>query len=221
MLERRWEPEKYAALIERLVERYESPVVLIGTAAECPYVSQLLDRIRDGRERVLNLAGELSLGGLFALLDDARCVVTNDTGPMHMALALGAPTVGLFGPVDPRHYGWVDLKVRMVYKPLYCSPCLHEVDEPPCHGNNICMKRIAVEEVLNAVESALRPPAESTRGEGIDPSFFEQAGEGPLGRIVRGSLPIWIKMEEKETDVPPVEQPVAACANTDCSENIA
>ncbi len=220
LIERRWAAEKFAELIERLVALHELPVVLIGTAAERPYVSQLVDHIREGRERVLNLAGQLSLGHLFALLDGTRCVITNDTGPMHMALALGAPTVGLFGPGDPRHYGWVAPQVRMVHKPLYCSPCLYEVNEPPCQGNNVCMKRITVEDVLNAVESVLMAPADSTRGEGIDPSFFEEPREGPLGRIVRGSFPIWTETEERQTAVPPVERPVAACATTRCSEDI-
>jgi ADP-heptose:LPS heptosyltransferase len=220
LLERRWAAEKFAELIERLVALHESPVVLIGTAAERPYVSQLVGQIRGGHERILNLAGRLSLGGLFALLDGARCVITNDTGPMHMALALGAPTVGLFGPVDPRHYGWVEPQVRMVHKPLYCSPCLHEVDEPPCRGNNVCMKRISVGEVLNAVESLLIAPADSTRAEEIDPSLFEEPREGPLGRIVRGSIPIWTENEQRQTAVPPAERPVAACATTGSSEDI-
>lgn len=220
MLERRWAAEKFAGLIEQLVALYEMPVVLTGTAAERPYVGRLASSIGEGGERVLNLAGELSLGGLLALLDGARCVITNDTGPMHMALALGAPTVGLFGPVDPRHYGWVDPKVRMIHKPLYCSPCVHEVDEPPCHGNNVCMKRISIEEVLRAVESVMMSPADSSSGEGIDPSFFEEPGEGALGRVVRGGFPIWTETKERPKDVPPVERPLEACATAGRSKDI-
>ena len=100
------------------------------------------DQVRASGDRVFNLAGQLSLGGLFALLEGAACMITNDTGPMHMAWALDTPTVCLFGPVDPRHYAWQGSGVEVIYKRIYCSPCVYEVDEPPCHGNNVCMKLI-------------------------------------------------------------------------------
>jgi ADP-heptose:LPS heptosyltransferase len=218
LLERRWSREKFAELIERLVSLYEWPVVLIGTPAERPYVAGLLDQVRGGRDRVLNLAGELSLGGLFALLDGARCVITNDTGPLHMALAMEAPTVGLFGPGDPGHYGWVAPRVRIVHKPIYCSPCLYEVNEPPCQGNNVCMQRITVEDVLEAVEGVLMAPPGSMEGQEIAPAFFGEPHEGPLGCIVRGSFPQWNETEERRPSAPPVAKAMETCETIGCSE---
>lgn len=207
LVERRWPREKFATLIARLVEAHGLPVVLIGSPAERPYVTELAAQIEGAEGKVLNLAGGLSLGGLFALLEGARCVVTNDTGPMHMAWALRAPTVGLFGPVDPAHYGWNAPDVRIVHKPVYCSPCVHEVDEPPCHGDNVCMKRITIDEVLEGVQSVLSAPADSTPRPTRTPSFFGDPGEGPLGQIVRGRYERWTR-----TAVP--QQPPSTSTST-------
>ena len=84
---------------------------------------------------------------------------------MHMAWALGAPTVCLFGPVDPHHYAWEGTGVEVLYQRIYCSPCVHEVDEPPCHGNNTCMQLIHVESVMAAVQRVLDGVSEHPKRE--------------------------------------------------------
>ena len=188
MIERRWPADRFAALIDRVLESYDLSVVLIGSRAERAYVAGVVGRALDGAGgRVVNLAGELSLGGLFALLEGARCVVTNDTGPMHMAWSLGTPTICMFGPVDPNHYSWAGPGVEILYKRLYCSPCVHQVDEPPCRGNNVCMQRIGVDEVAAAVERTLTKPSVG-HVEAIESEYFLDPCWGPLGRVVRGSI---------------------------------
>jgi ADP-heptose:LPS heptosyltransferase len=185
MIERRWPVERFAELVDRLVEIPGPVVVLVGSRAERSHVERLYQMITRP-ERVVNLAGELSLGALFALLEKARCVITNDTGPMHMAWALGAPTVCLFGPVDPNQYGWAGRGVELIYKRIYCSPCVHEVDEPPCHGNNVCMQRIEVQDVFLAVERVLNePPGDRIVSPGSE--FFTDGFGLPLGLVLRGS----------------------------------
>jgi ADP-heptose:LPS heptosyltransferase len=187
LLERRWPAERFAKVIDRLLDLHDWPVVLIGAPADIPHVTEVAGQVREGKDRVLNLAGRLSLGGLFALLEGALCVVTNDTGPMHMAWALGTPTVCLFGPVDPGHYGWEGAGVQVLYKRIYCSPCVHEVDEPPCQGNNVCMQRITVDEVADAVERVvIGEPRSLPRQLAAD--FFSDENDRPLGQVVRGSL---------------------------------
>ena len=91
MIERRWPGDRFAVLIERLLARYDFSIVLIGSAGEPPTSKTWESQVRAGEERLVNLAGELSLGGLFALLEGCRLVITNDTGPMHMAWAYGNP----------------------------------------------------------------------------------------------------------------------------------
>lgn len=107
------------------------------------------------REPVINLAGATSLGGLLALLQRAKLLVTNDSGPMHLADALGTKIVSLWGPSSPQSYGNWSPRHRMIYRNVYCSPCLLLVDKPPCQGDNQCMKGIRVREVAEAALSVL------------------------------------------------------------------
>ncbi|MBV8487550.1 MAG: glycosyltransferase family 9 protein [Planctomycetaceae bacterium] len=187
MVERRWPAERFAKLIDRLVAQCDLSVILIGAPDDRAHVNLVMEQVSKGGDRILNLAGELSLGGLFALLKGAMCVVTNDTGPMHMAWALEVPTVSLFGPGDPKHYGWDGPGVELLYKQVYCSPCLYQVDLPPCNGNNVCMKLITVDEVFDAVERILAGVSVRPRL-GLDPGFFSDQHSQPLGRITRGAL---------------------------------
>jgi hypothetical protein len=159
---------------------------------------------------VADTSGRLTLGELLALLSQAACVVTNDTGPMHMAIALRRPTVCLFGPCSPDHYGVEQPGVEILYHRVFCSPCVHEVDQPPCAGDNVCMQRIGAGEALGAVSRAIQAHrgAQAAQGEGeaVDvPARCSDVGDGdgegstaaidgrgaPLGVYVRGSVRNW------------------------------
>lgn len=183
MIERRWPLENFRRLAAELSK--EATVVMIGSASEREYVSGL---IGDG---IANLAGRLSLGALLVLLQKCNLLVTNDTGPMHFAWALGTPTVSLFGPVDPKHYGMQAPNIQILYKPIYCSPCVHEVDEPPCGGNNVCMQRIGVDEVLAAAHRLLAGERADSSKTGHAPDFFSNQFDHALGRIERGSIQVF------------------------------
>lgn len=187
LLERRWPLARYAELIETLAAKGEQ-VVLVGAKGEMAYVASLVELLSaPARSHVVDTSGKLSLGELFALIEGSACVVTNDTGPMHFSIALERPTVCLFGPVSPEHYGVKRPNVEMLYHGVYCSPCAHELDEPPCAGNNVCMQLIAVPEVLAAVERRLAGTPIVPRHRSLDVLY--QAPEGDaLGVIVRASL---------------------------------
>ena len=77
-------------------------------------------------------------------------MISNDTGPMHIAFAVNTKTIALFGPCSPLQYGDIHA-VEIFYKHVHCSPCVHKYLRPPCHGDNICMKNISAGEVKNAV----------------------------------------------------------------------
>src|SRR5207248_1413727 len=85
----------------------------------------------------------------------ADVVLSNDSGPMHMAMALNRPTVCLFGPAHPDQYGIENESVTSFYAAVPCSPCVHEVDKPPCRGDNVCMQRILPERVEQAIRQIL------------------------------------------------------------------
>jgi ADP-heptose:LPS heptosyltransferase len=151
LVERRWQIENVIEAIGRLVSS-GSQIALMGSPDEARYVRGLYEMLTpDVRLRVVNTAGRLTFGELLALLKGAACVLTNDTGPMHMAIALERPTVCLFGPANPEHYGQDLPFVEIFYERVSCSPCLYEADVPPCGGNNICMQRIKPPEVVAAV----------------------------------------------------------------------
>jgi ADP-heptose:LPS heptosyltransferase len=151
LLERRWPASHSIAAIEHLAALGHQ-VALMGAKNEQPYVQSLFDALSaQARSSVVNTAGRLTLGQLLALLEASACVLTNDTGPMHMSIALQRPTVCLFGPANPEHYGQNLPQVEIFYGRVFCSPCLYEADEPPCNGNNICMQRIEPEPVVEAV----------------------------------------------------------------------
>jgi len=187
MVERRWPAERFAELIDRLILLHQMPVLVVGAPSDRSHVASVVSQVQDNSGKVLNMAGELSLGGLLALLEGAVCMITNDTGPMHMAWALETPTVCLFGPVDPLHYGWEGADIEVLYERVYCSPCVHEVDEPPCQGNNICMKLIQVNKVVDAVQRIL--DGVSVHPElGLGSAYFNDQDAQPLGRVIRGGL---------------------------------
>lgn len=193
LLERRWPASHTIEALEKLAALGHQ-VALMGAKNELSYVQSLLDGLAaNARPRVVNTAGRLTLGELLALLEGAACVLTNDTGPMHMAIALQRPTVCLFGPANPEHYGQKLPQVEIFYARVFCSPCLYEADEPPCNGNNICMQRIQPSAVVEAVERLLHSGA----GNRVSPAggrlnclpVIADGPEGePLGVVARASL---------------------------------
>lgn len=187
LLERRWPKDKYVGLIVELTARGHQ-VVLIGAKSEAQYVGEIMSSLAPfTADRVADTSGKLSLGELFALIKGAACTVTNDTGPMHFSIALDRPTVCLFGPVSPDHYGVHKSNVETLYHAVYCSPCAHEIDTPPCAGVNVCMQLIEVPEVLTAVERQLAGRPAPLRLPIVDVVYAAPQG-GALGVIARSSV---------------------------------
>jgi lipopolysaccharide heptosyltransferase II len=151
--ERRWPSERYARLIERFgaeiapVERF----VFIGAPAETDVVRGVLDQVSpEARGGCLDLSGRTSLVELIILLQRAVLVVTNDSGPLHLAASLGVPTVSLYGPETPALYGPVGDNHLVFYAGHWCSPCLsvYNAKIAMCRGENECMRRITLDEVV-------------------------------------------------------------------------
>jgi lipopolysaccharide heptosyltransferase II len=156
-LERRWPRAMFAALAARLIDEDRVAVVLIGSSAERAYTQHVAEMVDS--PRCVNLAGELSTGALAATLARAVVVVTNDSGPMHLAAALGAPTLGLFGPETPVMYGPLGNRVKALYRPPPCSPCInvHDNKLSSCiYGEPQCLVGISVDEVLQATRALAR-----------------------------------------------------------------
>lgn len=161
-LERRWPRGSFAALVRRLVEEDGLAVALIGTRGEAEVTAEVLRLAGEEAPLVagdaVDLAGRLDQAELCALLAGATAVVSNDSGPMHLAAALGAPTVGLFGPETPVMYRPLGRRVRALYEPPVCSPCInvHNNKVATCvHGRPECLVNLTVDAVLGATRELL------------------------------------------------------------------
>jgi ADP-heptose:LPS heptosyltransferase len=162
-LERRWPRESFRELIAELLRRRPDAVaVLIGHGkSEVEYARTL-----QNGPRILDLSGQLSFTETYRAIANAELVVTNDSAPLHFALSSHANLVGLFGPTRAETYlppGRTN--VRQAQIPLYCSPCVHHWEPPPCNGDNQCMKRLSVAHVLARCSELIgltqEPPSEN------------------------------------------------------------
>lgn len=136
-----WEDEKFAELGDRLREELGIGIVLTG--GEAGPLERIRGRMRTG---AVNLGGRTTLRELACLYRQASLLVTTDSGPMHLAAAMGTPVVALFGPTDPARTGPYGPGHRVIRRALSCAPCLRK----RC-GNPRCMTEISVEEVFEAV----------------------------------------------------------------------
>jgi ADP-heptose:LPS heptosyltransferase len=183
-LERRWAAENFAELIRRCLQQFPGmKILLVGSPSERPYTEQVVAQIAS--PRVLNMAGRTSMDELIMLIRRARLMITNDTGPMHIAFACDTPAICLFGPCAPEQYAWLG-NATILYKRVFCSPCVHEFSQPPCGGNNTCMQLITVDEVMSAVAGRLKD-AESPHCLTHHPQVFLYGRQQEvLGLVIRG-----------------------------------
>ncbi len=147
--ERRWPAESFIALIGKIrAEQPELAIYLIGGKSESEYVHEIHKHFEND-QLVNDISGKTNLHELVEILRTANLLITNDTGPMHVANSLDTNVLALFGPCSPKQYG-LGKNIKTIYKNVYCSPCVHEFVVPPCKGDNQCMKLITVDEVFEA-----------------------------------------------------------------------
>ncbi len=142
-----WPAAKFAAVIDALAERVGAECVLVGAPAErarCEEVAALSSR------GALVSAGQTNIGELIALLALASAFVGNDSGCMHLASALGIPTVAIFGSTNPLRTGPTKGNSRVIWHRLECSPCLART----CRfGHYNCLREVEPGEALEALSS--------------------------------------------------------------------
>jgi len=149
---RRWPPAGYALLADKIVEKFKLKVILLGDLAEKELSATVTSAMKNS---VLSFVGETTIGQYLALLSRAHLVVLNDGGPLHMAVAAGARTVSLIGPVDERVYGpYPPEGHRVVTKDIACRPCYRNFRRADCAHIN-CLRTVTVEEFFNQVVTAM------------------------------------------------------------------
>ena len=143
-----WPKEKFAEL-GKLLAKDGFEILLLGTQKEMRRNREIAMRIS---HKVTNLTGKTSLSELATLLTKISCLVTNDTGTMHLASALGTPVVAIFGSTDPNITGPWGEKAKVIRHKFSCSPCFKR----KCpEGHFGCLESISVEEVYCAVKELI------------------------------------------------------------------
>jgi heptosyltransferase-2 len=146
---KRWFPERFAEVGNKLIEKYDVEIVIFGSPDERKIATSITKMMRF---KSLNFAGETNLRISAALISRCALFITNDTGAMHIAAALGTPIVAIFGPTDPeRTAPWGNGHV-IVQKKIRCSPCMRKKCLERHHK---CMKEVGTQEVLKAIEQQL------------------------------------------------------------------
>ncbi len=152
---KQWPVAAWAAVADGLSEAHGAAILLTGTAGERPLTGAVAAAMS---RPVLDAAGETTLGRLAALQERCAVVLGSDSGPLHLAVAVGTPTVHLYGPVAPATFGpWGDPGRHVVLVTDWaCAPCNRLDWSPevlPQHG---CMGAIAPEHVLRAAARLLQ-----------------------------------------------------------------
>jgi len=154
---KRWPAAHWAELADRLREDFGATVVLTGSPSEAPIARDVVDAMRT---RPLVLTGETTVDELAALLARCDLVLSGDSGPLHMAVALGRPTVSVYGPTDPGisgPYPRPGQTAIVLRTGLGCSPCYNALATAECpYGNTVCMRHLTVDRMYNMVRGALR-----------------------------------------------------------------
>jgi len=139
-----WPHRNLKSFIKLVRERSQRRIVLFGTAAET-LQADALESIGDGR--VVNLVGKTSIGQMAAVMGRCGWVVANDSGPLHIAGAVGVNTIAIFGPTNYRSTAPLSENVRVVSRDAKCAPCMKR----ECPKDHHCMKGIAAEEIYDII----------------------------------------------------------------------
>ena len=146
-----WKNAAWAQAADTLAQRYGAKIVLTGSVEESPLCRAIAEQMTT---KPIVAAGETSLGELAAIMARCQLVLGVDSGPLHLAVAMGTPTVHLFGPVDSRAFGpWGDPAHHIVVtSEMDCIPC-NRLDYAPAElHQHPCVRNITVEQVLEAVQ---------------------------------------------------------------------
>ena len=143
---KRWPAQRFAQLADGLIAQERIRIIIVGSGAEASQIEQMS---RQMSQPAINLAGQTDLLQLAALLRRSNLLASNDSGPIHLAAAVGTPVVAIFGPTDPSRVGPYGEGHVVLRKETDCSLCSRR----SCIRDALCMKAIGVSEVFEAVRA--------------------------------------------------------------------
>jgi heptosyltransferase-2 len=145
---KRWHSERFAALADRLIEEAGATVLIIGAREELDVTREVVASMR---RAPIVLTGETTLAETTAILSLVNLLVTNDTGPAHLASALGRPTLVIFGPTNPLTTRPFSPMAEIMRRPPDCAPCMLR----DCPIDHRCMTAITADEVFSRAVALL------------------------------------------------------------------
>jgi len=148
-----WPAENFARVAEKLVGLHNFKVLILGGPKETDLADKL---VREIKSKAINLAGKTSVSQLASILKRCSLFISNDSGPVHIASAIGVPVVSIFGRnqpgLSPRRWGPLGKADKYLHKDVGCIQCLAH----NCEKEFTCLKAITVEDVIKAAESILK-----------------------------------------------------------------
>jgi heptosyltransferase-1 len=149
-----WPADRIAAVCDHLCHAHGLKIVLAGGPGEMPDCRAVASAASAASVPVANLCGRTSIRELVALIAASRIMLSNESGPMHVAVALGRPVAGVVGPTNPRRNGPFSSNSRIVQRGLSCSPCyLRRLSE--CQYGHACMREVEPARVIEAMDELL------------------------------------------------------------------
>jgi heptosyltransferase-2 len=146
---KKWFPERFAHVADRLIEDFGAQVLLFGSADDAPSIAGVQQGAKNSLE---SFAGTTALCEAMALIARCRLFISNDSGLMHAAAALGVPTIAIFGSTNPTTTSPPGKNHAILYKDVACSPCL----KTNCPTDFKCMDLVGVEDVYEAAVEMLK-----------------------------------------------------------------
>jgi heptosyltransferase-2 len=150
---KRWPLVYWKQLILQMLESGKETLVVVGGVEEKEYLDELWKGLPEKyAPRLVSLVGKTNPQMLAGVLDQCKVLITNDTGPMHVAAAVGTPTVAIFGSTSPIWTRPFGLGHEVIYKAVECSPCFQKT----CPIGYVCLNEISVREVFELTKKKLK-----------------------------------------------------------------
>jgi lipopolysaccharide heptosyltransferase II len=159
---RRYPPESFAAVADQLVLKHNCSVIFTGTESEQGSVAQIQATMNAPSH---SLVCRLTLGELAALIEMAPVLISNNTGPVHLAAAVGTPVVDLYALTNPQHTPW-QVPNRVLFHDVPCKYCYKSICP---EGHQDCLRQVTPDRVVQAARELLEETGSSVEGIGCEP----------------------------------------------------
>ena len=149
---KRWPVERFAEISNVLLKKYKAKIILLGSEESIPMVEEISKAMQD---KAVNLAGKITISQLASVLRRCRIFISNDSGPVHVSVAVGTPVVAIYSRnqpgISPARWGLLGENNVILHKDVGCEIC-HAHD---CKIGFACLKAITIPEVLEAIDKIL------------------------------------------------------------------